>query len=407
MVSKTMGIGKYKEVLEEFNVVERCGKCGTCGTIYQNWRSICPAVEEHRFESYYLGGKLLLTWGLLYDLIKWDDSIRDVLYACTLCGHCANQCQMAETDGTKPMKLFAMNILEAMRYEAAKAGFGPMPRQKMFGDHVSGEHNPYLELHKDRLNWLPENIKPLPKKAETVYFVGCTSSYRQKNIAIATAKLFERLDLDFTVLSDEWCCGSPLFRTGQWETAVQIANHNIELVNQMEAKALATSCAGCYRTWKADYKETYSDLIDADYNFDVLHTTELLADLMKKGELKIEGEFKKKVTYHDPCHLAHCGFYDPPRQILQNIPGVELVEMERTKENAWCCGAGGGVKSGFPDFAVKTSIRRLEEAKETGAEAIVTPCPFCTRNLHDAAEKAKFKMEVYDVVEILAKAIEL
>jgi heterodisulfide reductase subunit D len=407
MPSETMGIGKYKEILEEFNVVERCGKCGTCGTIYQNWRSICPAVEEYEFESYFLGGKNLLTWGLLHDLIRLDNSIRDVLYACTLCGHCANQCQMAEADGSRPMKLFAMNILEAMRYEVVKAGFGPMPKQKMFGDHISKEHNPYLERHKDRLNWLPKDLKTLPKKAEIIYYVGCTSSYREKDIAIATARLFKHIGLDFTILPDEWCCGSPLFRTGQWETAAQVSKHNIELMNQTGAKTLATSCAGCYRTWKVDYKDTYSDLIDTDYNFDVLHTTELLADLMKKGELKVEGELEKKVTYHDPCHLAHCELYDPPRYVLQNIPRIELVEMERNRENAWCCGAGGGVKSGFPEFSLKTAIRRLVEAEETEAEAIVTPCPFCVKNLRDAAEKAKSKMEVYDVVEVLAKAIKL
>jgi heterodisulfide reductase subunit D len=405
MMSKTVGIGRYKKALEKFNVVERCGKCGTCGTIYQNWRNICPAVEEYQFESYFLGGKNLLTWGLLHDLIQWDNSIRDVLYACTLCGHCANQCQMAETDGTKPMELFAMNILEAMRHEAVKAGFGPMHKHKMFGNHISKEYNPYLEKHRDRLNWLPKNLSDLPKEAEIVYYVGCTSSYREKNIAIATAKLFKHIGLNFAILPDEWCCGSPLFRTGQWEIAAQVSKHNIELMNKAGISMLTTSCAGCYRTWKTDYKDTYADLIDVDYNFDVLHTTELLADLIKKGEFEVEQEFRKKITYHDPCHLAHCGVYDPPRYILQNIPGVELVEMERIRENAWCCGAGGGVKSGFPEFALKTAIRRLEEAEETKIEAIVTPCPFCTRNLRDAAEKAKFKIEVYDVVEILARAI--
>ncbi len=405
MVSKTVGIGRYKKALEKFNVVERCGKCGTCGTIYQNWRNICPAVEEYQFESYFLGGKNLLTWGLLHDLIQWDNSIRDVLYACTLCGHCASQCQMAETDGTKPMKLFAMNILEAMRHEAVNAGFGPMHKHKIFGNHISKEYNPYLEKHRDRLNWLPEHLGNLPKEAEIVYYVGCTSSYREKNIAIATAKLFNHIGLNFTILSDEWCCGSPLFRTGQWEIAAQVSKHNIELMNKAGINTLTTSCAGCYRTWKTDYKDTYADLLNVDYNFDVLHTTELLADLIKKGEIEIEHEVRKKITYHDPCHLVHCGVYDPPRYILQNIPGVELVEMERIRENAWCCGAGGGVKSGFPEFALETAIRRLEEAEETKVEAIVTPCPFCTRNLRDAAEKAKFKIEVYDVVEILARAI--
>ena len=122
------------------------------------------------------------------------------------------------------------------------------------------------------------------------------------------------------------------------------------------------------------------------------------------------------VTYHDPCHLgrrdhvyvpgeAIMGIYDPPRNIIKSIPGVELIEMERIKENAWCCGAGGGVREAYPDFNAFTAQERIEEAKSTGAEALVTACPWCERNFIDAISKNGDQMKVFDIVELVQQAI--
>jgi heterodisulfide reductase subunit D len=296
-----------------------------------------------------------------------------------------------------------------LRADCVKAGSGLPGKQKAFGVHIGKEHNPYMELHKDRLSWLPTDIK-LPEKAETVYYVGCTSAYRQKELAKATVETFKKANIGFTIMKDEWCCSSPLLRTGQWETswvsARDVAQHNVNEAEKTGAETIVTTCSGCYRTWKKDYTQEYKDLLNANHNFEILHTTELLEQILKKGELQPKNNIKMRVTYHDPCHLGrHMGTYDPPRKLLQAIPDIELVEMPRTRENAWCCGSGGGVKSGYPEWAIEISNERVKEAEQLGVEAIVSACPFCERNLTDAINKYGSKLKVYDVVELLNKAL--
>jgi len=329
-----------------------------------------------------------MAWAVLEGKLDLADELSKRIYACTTCGYCSARCGMD-----------VVRVIEAFRTDLIGVGKG-MPEHKRFREHVLKEYNPYLELHQDRLNWLPKDIK-LAEKAGILYFVGCTSSYRQKNIALSTAKILRDMNVDFTVLRDEWCCGSPLLRTGQTEHVAELGAHNVKLAEELGTDVLVTSCAGCYRVWKKDYKD-----LGVDYDFKVVHITELLHEMIKKGELKFKGEFKKRIMYHDPCHLGrHMGVYDPPRQVLMNIHGVELIETERSRDLSFCCGAGGGVKSAFPDFALKASLERLKEAVRAGVKAIVSACPFCWRNFHDAAEKHQIDLGVYDVVEIVSEVI--
>ena len=139
-----------------------------------------------------------------------------------------------------------------------------------------------------------------------------------------------------------------------------------------------------------------------DIGIEVFHTVELIEELIDKGELTFESEYKKKITYHDPCHLGrHMKFYEIPREVIKSIPGVELVEMKRNRENAWCCGAGGGVKIGYPEWAIETSKERLEEAISTGASIITSICPFCRTNLTDANNHYNLELQVLDLLEII------
>jgi heterodisulfide reductase subunit D len=216
--------------------------------------------------------------------------------------------------------------------------------------------------------------------------------------------------VDFTVLQDEWCCSSPLLRTGQWETgwvtAKDVAQHNVAEASKTDASTIVTTCSGCYRTWKKDYTEEYKDLLHASHNFKILHTTELLEQRLKSGELQPKNNIPMRVTYHDPCHLGrHMGTYDSPRNLIKAIPGIEFVEMPRARENAWCCGSGGGVKSGYPEWALEISVERVKEAEQLGVEAILSACPFCERNLTDAVNNLGLKLKVLDVVELVNKSL--
>jgi len=373
-----------------------------------SFQPTCPSGEKYKFEAYFGGGKSWLARAVLEGKVDIkDQAIVDILFACPTCGSCQQQCTLEEPAVGYHHRI--MNLIEALRADCVKAGSGLPGKQKAFGVHIGKEHNPYMEFQKDRLSWLPANTK-LPEKAENIYFVGCTSAYRQKELAKATVDVFQKANVDFTIMKDEWCCSSPLLRTGQWETswvsAKDVAQHNVNEAQKTGTNTIVTTCSGCYRTWKKDYNEEYKDLLNANHSFKILHTTELLEQLLKKGELQPKNNVKMRVTYHDPCHLGrHMGVYDPPRNLLKAIPGVEFVEMPRARENAWCCGSGGGVKSGYPEWAVEISIERVKEAEQLGVEAIVSACPFCERNLTDAINKCGSKLKVYDVVELVNRAI--
>jgi heterodisulfide reductase subunit D len=264
-----------------------------------------------------------------------------------------------------------------------------------------------MEPHSKRMDWISkEDEKILPKKAEYVYFVGCTSSYRQKKIAQDTLKVLKSIGINFTILEDEWCCGSPLLRTGQWSFVKKLANHNIELINSKGADKVITSCAGCYRAFKKDYTTGYANYLNINkYDFQVYHITELLDECLQTGLLKLK-ELNKKVTYHDPCHLSlHMSLFDSPRNVIKMIPGVNFIEMPKSRENSMCCGAGGGFRAGFPNISINLATRRVKEAESISVDILASACPFCWRNLSDAIKKSESKIQIKDVVELIAENI--
>jgi Fe-S oxidoreductase len=231
---------------------------------------------------------------------------------------------------------------------------------------------------------------------------------------------------------EEWCCGYPLYSTGQVGAALKNAERMIEAIKKTGATTVLTSCAECYKTLKVDYPKLMKKST-SNMEFRVVHLAEYVDELMKKGKVNFSKRMDMRVTYHDPCNLARLsepwvewegnrgkwgvtdppaprrrgtnGVYQQPREILKSIPGIELVEMIRFKENAWCCGAGGGVKEAYPDFALWTAGERLEEVKEIGAETIVSCCPWCKDNFVDTLGAGKDAIKVYDLSELIWQAM--
>jgi len=369
--------------------LHQCSRCSSCKYLYRNYSPSCPSGEKFWFETFWASGRVWIANALHAGKIQWSDSIIKAIYACPLCGNCAAQCQ-------QDIGPHLLEIMEALREEAVRVGVGPLEVHKAFAAGIEKEENPYGELHRNRLKWIGKT--ELPREAEICFFVGCTSSYRQQEIAQATLSVLKKIGADFTISADEWCCGSPLLRTGQTELVEAIAKHNIEVAQKINAKRIIFSCAGCFRTFKEDYPK----ILKSDLGIEVSHVSEYLYDLLKEGKLELTKSFPHRVTYHDPCHLGrHTGVYDPPRELLKAIPKLELVEMSRTREKAWCCGAGGGVKSGFKEWSVDIAINRIEEAEKTNAEYLVSSCPFCHRNLADAIEKRSSNLKILDITEIL------
>ena len=214
-----------------------------------------------------------------------------------------------------------------------------------------------------------------------LYFRGCTAREKLTSIQEATEKLLKLADVDYHVLEDEKCCGSVLLRTGFLKEAQEQIEKNTEI---LKGETVITSCAGCYKTLKEDYD-----------GLDVIHISQLLNQLINEGKLDVS-KTDLNVTYHDSCHLGrHCDEFDEPREVINSV--ANLIEMENVRENSLCCGAGGGVKSAYPQIASQMGKSRIEQAKETGCETLVTPCPFCKLNLEND------DLEVLDLTEFLVR----
>ena len=416
---------------EEYEqMIKRCIRCSICKFIPQlqikskKYASICPAIDMYNFHPYSGGGKIILALALEMGRIKPSEELRDIVFKCTECGGCAISCKFL-------FNLEPLEIIMKLKQKLVESGYGPMPKQQQYIEAVKKVNNPYNEPHEKRTDWLPEDIKIDPD-AKLLYYVGCTSSYRRKEIAIAAARILNAAGIPFKILEDdEFCCGSPILRTGDINTFKELLNKNLDVIEAKNIKTVVFSCAGCYDTFKVHYP------LYRKYNFEVKHTVEFFNELIENEQLILTKEVPLTVTYHDPCHLGRnaepfeewdgkvvnlmplisinvppkpkrCGtngIYIPPRELLKKISGLKLVEMERIMEYSYCCGAGAGVKSAFPEFALKTAKTRIEEAEDTGAQVLVSSCPFCSTNLQDGINEGGSKLKYYDINELLIMAL--
>lgn len=364
-------------------MLHRCIRCGNCKYIFRDYGPSCPSGEHFKFESYFASGRIWLAQAVSKEEIEIDESLIEPLFACTTCGNCEIQC-------LAPHREHIVDIIEVLRTQVVEK-IGAHPKHIKFHDYVKSVHNPYGAEHHNRSLLAIHN---LPKKAETVYFIGCTSNYRETKIRDSTISLLKKAGVDFTIV-DEYCCSSPLLRTGQLDLFNELAQHNVNAIVEAGAKRVVTSCAGCFRTLSHDYPKH-----GIDFPIPVIHISSLLWQLLSNRDLIPKKVSRRQsVTYHDPCHLGrHMNEYDTPRKVITYLP-VELFEMNPTRENAWCCGAGGGVKSAYNDFSVETAAVRLEHAKELDVDYLVTACPFCVRNLSDACDEHSPK--VIDLAELV------
>ncbi|MHA2142408.1 MAG: (Fe-S)-binding protein [Candidatus Thorarchaeota archaeon] len=203
--------------------------------------------------------------------------------------------------------------------------------------------------------------------------------------------------IDYTVLKDERCCSSVLLRLGRKSVFDDLSKHNIEAAKNADARVVVTTCAGCFRTWKIDVVEA-----GHIYDFQVLHITEFLNQLVREGKVSFEYPEKRRVTYHDPCHLGrHSEVYEAPRRVIESVANVKLVEMNTNRRYAHCCGAGGGVKGSHAVLADKVAADRVKEAEATDSDILITACPFCFRGLRDGARIIDGKLQILELTTFL------
>jgi len=325
------------------------------------------------------------------------------LYECSTCGQCKVVC---------PANLDTVELWENIRAIMVEAGCGPLPNHLNLIKSVKAYDNPWQQPRQARTKWIrrakkegllagePKEIKKV--KGKILLFLGCTAVYNEnvREIAIDTINILESAGIDYGCLgAEEKCCGSVLLRMGDKEFE-RIASENIRQFNSLRISALVTSCAGCYKTIKFDYPKV------GKLNFEVLHIVEFLNELNRKGVLNLKYPVEKKVTYHDPCHLGRAsGVFEAPRELMKAIPGVELVEMERIRQYSRCCGAGGGVKAGFPEIQGKMALRRIKEAEDTHAEYLVSACPFCFSGLQVGIKASGSQIVMKDLTALVAASL--
>ncbi|MFX1596723.1 MAG: (Fe-S)-binding protein, partial [Promethearchaeota archaeon] len=375
----------------------------------------CPvkeAKEEEGFEIYFSRGRMNVLKSILEGQIPLSKELAEWVYQCSECGNCTEVCHMSQNPYIiLPTSNWIdhVKVWDALRKDLIEAGFAPLDRHRNLIEYMDNNKikNPYGEEKNTKFDWI-EEFPEIKDQGELMFFGGCTMPLRQVNTLRSMMKILKVAGKEIAMTREEWCCGSIALRIGDESSLTDIIKHNITEFEKKGAKTLFTACAGCYRTWKKDYPE----LLGEELPFEVKHITEILVDLLNNNQIpfkKIEQE-EVKVTYHDPCHLGrHMNLYDIPREVISKIPGINLIEMKRTRNNAWCCGAGGGVKSQFPDLALKISEERIKEAIETEAQILTTSCPFCIGNLRDAYEEMddniKEKIKVVDIIDLIASKL--
>lgn len=357
-----------------------CYQCGLCDTV-------CPWNRVTGFSMRNLVRQAA------FGLPEIDG---EEMWRCTSCGSCQQRC---------PRGVGTIDVAVSFRRIASRHGTVPAPVRTVSAS-LGTEGNPLREAREDRAAWAKGlDVSPFTEGMEILYFPGCYPSYdsRLKNVAASTVKILKKAGVDFGILgARESCCGESIRRTGDEALYKRLARENIKAFIDAGVRRILVSSPHCYHTFKNEYTEF-------KVNFDVVHISQYLCELTGNGRLTFTNEFNGRITYHDPCYLGrHNGIYDEPREVLKKIRGLELVEMAEVRENSLCCGGGGGRIWQGTAKGERFSDIRLEQAAETGAEVLVTACPYCIINFEDnlLSRDNGNKLVVKDITEIVAGAIQ-
>jgi len=381
-------------------LISRCIRCGQCtyGDEEVGYEVLCPIYKQYKFFSYSPGGIVQIARAVYEKKIKASDDIRDIVYKCTTCGVCEEACGVVNASGRAVSPMKAAGLL---KQELIKEGIDPPFPLNDMRNKILKNRSPFGNSHNERTSWISPQIREkFSSHPSLLYFVGCTSSYKEKEIAKSFTELLIKVGKDFTISPDEWCCGMPLYMSGRVDDLAAYVNHNVNLIHEMGVKTVVFTCPGCYYTFKVFYPEWLGEPLP----FEVVHSTDFIEKNIDKKKVGFKIEEAIKVTYHDPCHLGRgTGIYDAPRRLLGAIDKIEMIEMKRTRQNSLCCGSGGGtVKAPYPDYSLNIAKERVLEAGETGADTLVTSCPACKRNLSDAVSELSLDLKVLDIVEALS-----
>jgi len=325
---------------------------------------------------------------------------KEALWACTTCRSCMEHCPVFIEHVDK--------IVDMRRYQVLMESKFPEELTTAFKG-LETNSNPWGMGRDSRADWIKELNVPIISETsgediEYLFFVGCIRSYddRNKKVASAMVRILNHLGIRFAILGiEEGCCGDPARRLGNEYLYQILAQANIKTFKRYNIKRILTTCPHCYNTIQNEYPQL-------GFNCKVVHHAEFLQENIQNGRLKLEHSLAKRTTYHDPCYLGrYSGIYNPPREILQSIPSLDLREMRRSRIDSMCCGAGGGWMWMDEKIGKRINIQRLEDALATDPEWITTACPFCVTMFDDAIKDKNMEedLKIWDLAELVEQAL--
>jgi Fe-S oxidoreductase len=408
-----------------------CTRCSVCKWVpfYELKRvetsCICPAVKKYGFHAYSGGGKLNVALSVMEEHAPMSPAVADIAYKCNLCGGCDYTAKLIRKDYE------VAEVIEELRFACVEAG-QTIPAHQALIAGMTGEGNCAGKAAADRIDWagvVPAKRVSEGGQGEVFFYAGCYAAFDAvvAERAGAVLDLLVKAGIDVVVAGgDERCSGSEALQLGYAKEGKQAAEALLEQVRKSGAKTIVTPSAHSFAAFRYYYPRHGLDLGDVE----VLHLTELLDQLVADGNIVLSTPVPLTVTYHDPCNLGRRaepfiplwtgnkkdrplsrmrtgekGVYEPPRRLLEAIPGVALVEMDRIRGYAWCCGGGAGVPEAFPELTRLAASERIKEAGFTEADALVSACPRCESVLAEAARVAGTDIEVLDVVDLVLRSV--
>jgi heterodisulfide reductase subunit D len=363
-----------------------CLDCGKC-------TAVCPiALFDGNFSPRRIVG----------EAITWEDKVLDDcrIWSCLTCKMCHERCP-SDVNFIEFIRLLRTDAREDGKEGVCSHGGAIQSLMKIMTA---------PNLNQKRLDWITPDLKT-SKDSEYLYFVGCLPYFdlffsnikaNSLDIARSTINILNTLGIEPQVLPNERCCGHDLLWSGDVENFKKLAQHNVAEFNKAGVKKILLSCPEGYACFKTEYPNYLGK-----FDFEVVHISELLSDKLSSNKMKLK-PIKEKVTYQDPCRLGRfSNIYDNPRKIINSIPGIEFVEMERSGKKAMCCGTSSWMNC--TQYSKQIQLERLKEAKSTGAETLITFCPKCQIHFLCAQSEVNYpeelKLKIIDLTTFLANAL--
>lgn len=388
---------QFEENMEKYLNEEliSCEKCHFCNTV-------CPIVDTRVTQGPF-GINRAIYYGLKWN--EFTETLRDLVYSCTTCAKCVAMCKKV----SRALPLIEI-IEKAREYLLVEKMVGPMPDQVgvLKNMHVRG--NPWGNPYHERTKWAEGLDIPFASKdnkVDVLYFVGCASSYdpQGQKIAKSLSKILKQANINFGILENETCSGHEARRMGETGLFAYLSEANMEMFEGAGINHIVTGDPHSFYTFTKEYPDKGNGL-------KLQHYTQFLNEILDKEKLKLSTKVKKKVTYHDPCYLGrHSEVFEEPRKLIERVPGVTFVEIENNKQESDCCGIGGGRMWMEPPKRLISSQaiaeKRIQQALDTGAEILLTACPFCNITLNDAVKSLEKEdsIEVMDITKLVSVSL--